>query len=1695
MRMFSREAGASITFILILIFSISSPIIPSEYNLTEVQLFEKNSPAIIVEDLPPLLCPIDDGRIDWKPCDTPDRLPNRDGKHAEEDYGWWFSYSPDWDNNGMDDRLQRIISGEFESPSSTSIIGVDGRSTVAIFVDYAWHPDTNDLNILKSLLFQYGWDESSSEFYPLMYLDSVMLDHVPVSALYDIWTLEGVVAIEMQDIYKPFLDVSSKATVARSSDVYLTSAHSMGYRGDDVVIAVLDTGVDNEHRSLNDFDDVNDDPNVDPGSYNDQKWVAGYDATSTFSNTDGSDDPDDSNGHGTHVAGTALGTGGSSRNFMGVAPGSYLVDVKVLTDAGGTNSGYTARGIEWITQNNATQWGNNGSSNGIHVASMSFGSVETFGGQESTGDNGTSANARLVDRASEEGITCVVAIGNDGRRNVPSPGSADKAITVGAVNDKNTIIRDDDTIADYSNFGPRNSDGDEDRWDELKPTVVASGSNINAPMFAAGSLPIPNQERPLADDEYQEQSGTSMATPHVSGVVALLLSKYPTLTPQQVKNTLINSSMLPDGIGITNTDDGLPDGAEWNSKWGFGSVDAAAIFGISQETTVIGSGLGLVDIGSPTNDSWVIEGIQYRVKGTLDFSNPLNTSVAKIAARVLNGNGSDGRDNQGFSSLDEVIAWHDAVGVDNWYFDIVPNSNWLKWERDTSDKNKDPPEPPKWTQESHDCTSGRTFDSNAGSPNDLDTFDPLYSEYCRIHVEVVALNDLGVVIGSDVLNLYLAEMDITFDEPSGYSELEGTVILKGHYQGPEITEIQYKVDNGDWKTHVLDTSYNADCDGNVVYPYCDFDIDMFNEYEEGEWQIFWDTRDVYDGRHRMTVRLVNASGVMTDEIRHTYEIDNLPPSPDLGIFGAVHVLQNGLPVEEAYVNSILSIRFDVINNGDKMANSAVATISGGNSQGEVTIGTVETSSVKTIEIPWTPTNIGTITLNISTDEADEDGDPDYSDNTRSIQFPVISRPSGVDLALLEGNINVVDQFGFNKLPRPNEPFRLRTYVQNLGSDTSDQSMMTLEYRSLVGWDVIGQKGVNNVAGNGGKVEVSEFDVTVDSVGAHKFRLSLSNISSDIDTSNNELEFEVVVDYLTILGNETVQLPSNEVPVSYASVGDGGHLLTTKDGELRLKTISSRLQMLGDVRLDENFAGDADIIRGSDETSYLTWTRRYTNDVGYIMMTVSFASLDKNGQISEIQDLMPPVRLIDGQYWGLDLTYSDGKYAIAGYHRDVTTGGSYLDITSVFLLTTESPLDSDSWLLSPKVVSDLDVHPQNSDPVSVAIGVEKIHLLYQSNRDDSVGESRLGIFYAKGNSDENFWNLQLVVGDYASQPQLMSMNSGDEDVLYAVWKEFEFGDAKLVTWITDSKWDLDDRVDYSAPGMNRVKLMEYERGIQLIYDQYDMNGPRIMYGILSSGGEERSLSSKITNGVFFDASHNPKSTHVIYYTNSGQLSIRALAEDTVYSADEKSFLDMLVDAIPADEKTARLVLNVIGAGLISLFMLIFVIAILGRRNRRRKLRDKVDEIIVNVDTGDLDIELADDDFEEFEVAISLEPDETDVIEINLPEINQESDNQELEEDLATPSESRRRRRETRVKSQKEAELIASLPPLDELPPFELPGVELGELPPLPLPEIKDLPPLPQLERSVNCDSCNAVFTVKDMNRKSIKCPICDHRMKI
>ena len=220
---------------------------------------------------------------------------------------------------------------------------------------------------------------------------------------------------------------------------------------------------------------------------------------------------DDRNGHGTHVAGIIAS---QDSRFQGVSYNADLFDVKVL-DANGTGSGSDViEGIEWAVNNNA------------EVISLSF------GGQTDKCD-GTDAVSEAVNSAVAQGVTVVAAAGNEWpeNRTISIPGCAEDAITVGSVNSNSEISR-------FSSRGPT-ADG------RVKPDVVAPGEQITSTWN---------------DGTFQEKSGTSMATPHVSGTAALLLSEDQDLSPSELKNlteyaaTELRYNQNTQGSGLLNAE-------------------------------------------------------------------------------------------------------------------------------------------------------------------------------------------------------------------------------------------------------------------------------------------------------------------------------------------------------------------------------------------------------------------------------------------------------------------------------------------------------------------------------------------------------------------------------------------------------------------------------------------------------------------------------------------------------------------------------------------------------------------------------------------------------------------------------------------------------------------------------------------------------------------------------------------------------------------------------------------------------------------------------------------------------------------------------------------------------------------------------------------------------------------------------------
>jgi serine protease AprX len=269
-----------------------------------------------------------------------------------------------------------------------------------------------------------------------------------------------------------------------------------GLRGSGIKIGIVDTGIDPNHPDF-------------------EGRIAGM---TSFVGGDGADD----NGHGSHVAGIAAGSGAASDGkYRGVASEATLYAAKVLDARGGGSMSGVMAGIEWAVNQ------------GVHVINLSLGSDGAC--------DGTDALSTMCDQAVQQhGIVVCAAAGNAGpsASTVGSPGCARWVITVGAVDDN-------DAIANFSSRGPT-SDG------RVKPDVVFPGVGIVAAQASGTAL-----GRVVATG-YVELSGTSMATPHAAGSVALLLQAKPAMTPNQTKwallTTAVNLQQSPNAQGSGRAD-------------------------------------------------------------------------------------------------------------------------------------------------------------------------------------------------------------------------------------------------------------------------------------------------------------------------------------------------------------------------------------------------------------------------------------------------------------------------------------------------------------------------------------------------------------------------------------------------------------------------------------------------------------------------------------------------------------------------------------------------------------------------------------------------------------------------------------------------------------------------------------------------------------------------------------------------------------------------------------------------------------------------------------------------------------------------------------------------------------------------------------------------------------------------------------
>lgn len=305
------------------------------------------------------------------------------------------------------------------------------------------------------------------------------------------------------------LDTHITAQMNRASEIIeLKWAHERNILGQNIGVAIVDTGLC-LHKDFTE---------------NGNRVVAFYDLIH------GKTEPYDDNGHGSHVAGIVGGNGFlSNGKYTGVAPKCNLIGVKVLDHKGDGNISDVLVGLQWLIDNKEKY--------NIRIVNISVGT---------TAKNNTDENSLLVrgvDALWDAGIVVVVAAGNNGPgpMSISTPGISRKVITVGSSDDRITVELFGNKKTDYSGRGPTVSC-------IKKPDIVAPGSNI----VSCGTMKnyqryrynlINNQRADNLSLMYTVKSGTSMATPLVSGSIALLLSKYPNMTNKEVKLKLRDSAV------------------------------------------------------------------------------------------------------------------------------------------------------------------------------------------------------------------------------------------------------------------------------------------------------------------------------------------------------------------------------------------------------------------------------------------------------------------------------------------------------------------------------------------------------------------------------------------------------------------------------------------------------------------------------------------------------------------------------------------------------------------------------------------------------------------------------------------------------------------------------------------------------------------------------------------------------------------------------------------------------------------------------------------------------------------------------------------------------------------------------------------------------------------------------------------------
>ena len=606
---------------------------------------------------------------------------------------WWDNYSRDKDHDGISDVLiWKLDQGDrFFNPGEARV-----------FIRYDHQPTDYYVERLENA----GIEVT----YRAKYID-LLATTMPRNLISEISTWEGVVMLD--DIGKAEPHMATAVPTMGVDNVW----NDYGIYGEGISIAIVDTGVNNAHVGLDDFDDN--------GFTNDLKVAAYYDAgqDAIICSENGlsgtlpcfAGQSVDSGTHGSHVAGIAAGTGdGETADdgtpHIGVAPKAHLVNVLSCCDGDIED---IIRGMEWtIEYQNLVQ-------PNIRVLTSSLGEQQI---EFHIDNDGSSAWSQIADAAVESGLVVTLSAGNElgsitaaGCNTIDSPGDARLPITVASLDQ-------DLSLAIYSSRG-YTSDG------RVKPDVAAIGSSIWAP-DATNNV------------GYTPKSGTSMATPLMAGIVALTLEANPDLTPAEVKETLIAGYAIE--REVLNDD---PDAAANNcstletrpdNEYGYGQADPLVFVEVA----------GKIDPEVSVNWSLSYEmeeinGTMYPVKPKL-YNNDMLEGTAVTMNKPTTGGGVQIK-----------------FGASEWYSatDTSSQKNWATWELKVPDDLE--------LESNQTMTlSARLVLEGGESMSAVNSFSVVYLDETRpASLLIEGLTDLGGTIFLPIVLLAAIAMGYIFTQP------------------------------------------------------------------------------------------------------------------------------------------------------------------------------------------------------------------------------------------------------------------------------------------------------------------------------------------------------------------------------------------------------------------------------------------------------------------------------------------------------------------------------------------------------------------------------------------------------------------------------------------------------------------------------------------------------------------------------------------------------------------------------------------------------------------------------------------------------------------------------------------------------------------------------------------------------------------